>query len=274
MIEKIDITNIKQAKQQGRKIKMLTAYDYIMARLIDQSAVDIILVGDSLANVVLGLESTAQIGMEEMLHHTKAVCRGVERKFVVADMPLGAYDDGPTACRNAERFVSEAGCDAIKLEWSENCLDVTRALIDAGYEVMGHVGLTPQTAESFSVQGKDEASARAILKQAKQLAELGCFALVLECVPSELARIITEQVAIPTIGIGAGVHCNGQVLVTYDLLGMYDRFRPKFVKQFATLDQDIMQALNAYTKQVDGEEFPGADQSFSMDPKMLERLEE
>lgn len=272
MTNKMTIPDLHRAKQEGRKIKMLTAYDYTMARLIDHSAIDMILVGDSLANVMLGLDSTALVGMEDMLHHAKAVCRGVENTIVVGDMPSGSYPDELTARANARRFIDEAGCDAVKLEWSKDCPRICAALTAEGVAVMGHIGLTPQTAEKYAVQGKDVASAKAIMEQARLLADSGCFAVVLECVPAELARLITAEIAVATIGIGAGVHCDGQVLVTHDLLGLFDRFRPKFVRRYASLADTIREALDVYAKDVDQGVFPGPQESYSVDPGLLDQL--
>ncbi|MCA9402721.1 MAG: 3-methyl-2-oxobutanoate hydroxymethyltransferase [Candidatus Omnitrophica bacterium] len=256
-----------RAKQEGRKITMVAAYDYAMARLIDRSHVDMILVGDSLANVMLGLESTVQVGMEEMIHHAKAVCRGAERAPVIGDMPLGSYATDTLARKNARRFIDEAGCDAVKLEWFVDCPAVASKLTADGISVMGHIGLTPQTAERFVVQGKDAASAQAIRDQAAQLSHSGCFALVLECVPAELARTISREIPIPTIGIGAGVHCDGQVLVAHDLLGLYDRFHPKFVKRYAALNEEVVKALDAYAREVAAGEFPGPQHSYNLQAK-------
>ena len=272
MTDKMTLADLQQVKKEGRKIKMLTAYDFTMARLIDRAPIDLILVGDSLANVVLGLDSTAEVGMEDMLHHAKAVCRGVEQTAVIADMPSGSYADNTSAAANAWRFLDEAGCDAVKLEWFDGCPETVAALSGQGIPVMGHIGLTPQTAETYSVQGKDIASAKAIWEQARILTEKGCFAIVLECVPAELARVITEEISIPTIGIGAGVHCDGQVLVTHDLLGLYDRFQPKFVKRYAGLADGVGQALEAYAREVDEAIFPGPQESYSVDPGLLDQL--
>ncbi|MBZ0166829.1 MAG: 3-methyl-2-oxobutanoate hydroxymethyltransferase [Candidatus Omnitrophica bacterium] len=274
MTGKPTINDLRQAKQSGRKIKMLTAYDFPLAQLIDRADVDIILVGDSLANVMLGLDSTKSIGMEEMLYHSKAVCRGVQRTLVVGDMPSGSYGDAAKALANARRFMDEAGCDAVKLEWFEGCQSVVRELTEAGINVMGHVGLTPQTAENFVVQGKDAHSARAILDQTRQLETWGCFAVVLECIPKELAKIITNKVSIPTIGIGAGVNCDGQVLVTHDLLGLYDRFRPKFAKRYLEAGNLFIEALNTYARDVDGGSFPSDEHSFTIDKTQLDQLQD
>ncbi|MBP9853435.1 MAG: 3-methyl-2-oxobutanoate hydroxymethyltransferase [Candidatus Omnitrophica bacterium] len=269
-VKKITVQNILDKK--GKKIKMLTAYDYPMAKLIDASGVDLILVGDSLANVALGLDSTKEVGMPEMIHHAKAVVRAVERAIVVGDLPYGSYRNKKTAVQNAKKFL-EVGCRAVKLEWFDRCAEVAKAIFDAGIPVMGHVGLTPQTAENFKVQGKDAKSAKDIIDHALALEASGCFSVVLECIPSEIARIITECLKIPTIGIGAGVHCDGQVLVTHDLLGLYSGFHPKFAKRYNNLDQSITQSLKTFCSEVETGKFPGDEHSFTIDPKQLNQLQ-
>jgi 3-methyl-2-oxobutanoate hydroxymethyltransferase len=257
------IQQLISRKRAGPKISMLTAYDYLTAGLLDRAGVDIVLIGDSLANVALGLESTTQVGMEVMLHHSKAVARGVKQALVVGDMPFEAYQLDPSAAViNAQRFVDEAGCHAVKVEWFGRCVEAVRAIRLAGIPVMGHVGLTPQTAHEFKVQGKDPSSARNILDEARALEKAGCFAMVLECVPTALAQEITSTLAIPTIGIGAGPHCDGQVLVTQDMLGLYDRKIPKFVKLYADLKADIHSAVQKYIEEVQQGDFPGPEQTF------------
>jgi len=235
MSERRTIQQIQAKKANSQKITMLTAYDYPLALLIDLAGVDMILVGDSLANVVLGLESTTEIGMVEMLHHAKAVNRAVKHALLIGDMPFESYQaDSDKAVDNAKRFVNEAGCNAVKLEWFDHCLEVAEKIVQAGIPVMGHVGLTPQTAEKlggFKVQGKDAESARKIIQHAKDLERKGCFSIVLECIPVQIAKIITDNLSIPTIGIGAGQHCDGQVLVSYDLLGISPNFKAKFVEE-------------------------------------------
>ena len=238
---------------------MLTAYDYPMAVLLDKAGIDIILVGDSLANVVLGLESTTQVGMEIMLHHTQAVLRGAKQTPVVGDMPFDAYQPyGTDAVANARRLM-DSGCAAVKLEWFDRCLEVTAALVKASIPVIGHVGLTPQTAElfgGFKMQGKDAASAARIFEQSQALQRAGCLAVVLECVPDELAARITAALKIPTIGIGAGPACDGQVLVIHDVLGLNDRKIPKFVKKYADIGAAIVDVVKQYKKEVKAGEFP------------------
>ena len=270
------VADIQHKKSQGEKITMLTAYDYPLAALVDRAGIDVILVGDSVANVVLGLESTTEVGMTEMLHHAKAVDRGVEHALLLGDMPFESYqEDTSAAVANARRFVEEAGCGGVKLEWFDKCPEVVEAIARAGIPVMGHVGLTPQTADKlggFKVQGKNAESARRLIDQARLLQEKGCFSLVLECIPDELARIITEAVDIPTIGIGAGPYCDGQVLVTHDLLGLFERYRPKFVKQYAGIGALIRKAVEEYRAEVVSGRFPSREHSFTFPKSEAEKL--
>ena len=250
---------------------MLTAYDYPMGRLLDEAGVDIVLVGDSLGMVVLGYEATTPVTMEEMLHHARAVRRGVKRALLVGDMPFMSFHGSVAeTVKNAGRFIQEAGCDAVKIEWKTGIEDVVKAIVDAGIPVMGHVGLTPQTAPiegGFKVRGKDAASAVRIISQAIALQEMGCFSIVLECVPDVVAKEITERVAIPTIGIGAGPHCDGQVLVSYDLFGYFERLKPKFAKPYAHLADEIRRATGAFLQDVRHGVFPGPEQTFTMAPE-------
>jgi len=272
---KLTTDEIKLLKGK-RKITMLTAYDYPTAELMDKAGIDIILVGDSLANVVLGLESTTQVGMQEMLHHTKAVSRAVKCSLVVADMPYESYQINPReSAKNALRFINEAKADAIKLEWFDRCLEATDEIIKSGIAVMGHIGLTPQTADKiggFKVQGKDADAARRLIKQAKDLEAIGCFALVLECVPDKIAEMITKEIKIPTIGIGAGVYCDGQVLVTNDMLGLFQRYSPKFVKKYVNISAMILKAIEEYKDEVLKEKFPGAEHSFTIKEDELKKI--
>ncbi len=278
MNERVTVRQIQEKKRKKEKIVVLTAYDYSLASLIDRCAVDIVLVGDSLANVVLGLDSTTQIGMTEMLHHAKAVRRAVKRALLVGDMPFESYQkDSSLAVANARRFVEEAGCDAVKLEWFDRCLEVTENIVTAGIPVMGHVGLTPQSVDQlggFKVQGRDADSARRILDNALALEKKGCFSVVLECVPASLAAMITRRLSVPTIGIGAGKDCDGQVLVTHDLLGLFDRFTPKFVKQYAHLNSVIEKSVARFCKDVRRGKFPDKAHSYAMDPDELKKLKE
>ena len=275
-MSRLTVEDIQNKKQRGEKIAMLTAYDYPMASFIDRAGVDIILVGDSLAYVVLGLDSTTKVGMIEMLHHAKAVNRAVQKAMLIGDMPFGSYQKNvKEAVENAKRFVEEAGCHAVKLEWFDGCLETVEAIMKAKIPVMGHVGLTPQTAEhlgGFKVQGQDAESARLIIQHAKNLEKRGCFATVLECIPSPLAAMISKELSIPTIGIGAGPHCDGQVLVTYDALGLFERFKPKFVKQYVNLGQAIIDGAKEFCEDVKNGRFPDATSSYSMNEKELEKF--
>jgi len=259
-----------------RKITMLTAYDYPTASLVDKSGIDIILVGDSLANVVLGLESTTQVGMPEMLHHAKAVSRAVKNAFLIADMPYNSYQINSEQCvENAQKFITEAGCQAVKLEWFDNCPELTGRIIQAQIPVMGHIGLTPQTADKiggFKVQGKDAQTAKRLIEQAEELEKKGCFAIVLECVPDKISELITKKLKIPTIGIGAGIHCDGQVLVINDLLGLFERHTPKFVKQYANLSPIILQAVENFKNEVIQEKFPDLEHSFTIKEEELKKI--
>jgi 3-methyl-2-oxobutanoate hydroxymethyltransferase len=269
------VKDIRQKKKNGQKIVMLTAYDYPFAQLVDTCGVDMILVGDSLANVVLGLESTREVGMAEMLHHAKAVNRGVKQALLIGDMPYRSYTTVTIAVKNARRFVDEAGCNAVKLEWFENCPEVAKAIVKEGIPVMGHVGLTPQTADQkggFKLQGKDAAAAERIISQAKELQDKGCFSLVLECIPDKLAAIITHKSKIPTIGIGAGPDCDGQVLVTHDLLGLFSGFYPKFVKQYVNAYDLITRGIIQFRQEVENGAFPDAGHSYPMNAEELRKL--
>jgi 3-methyl-2-oxobutanoate hydroxymethyltransferase len=272
---KINIKDILALKGK-RKITMLTAYDYPIASLVDRAGIDIILVGDSLANVVLGLDSTTKVGMNEMLHHAKAVTRAVTNSLVVGDMPFGSYQVNPEdSVRNAKRFIVEAGCDCVKLEWFDKCLEVTEAVIKSGIPVMGHIGLTPQTADKlggFKVQGKDAEAAQRLIDQALALEKLGCFAVVLECVPDKIAELITGKLKIPTIGIGAGVHCDGQVLVIHDMLGLFERYTPKFVKKYLNLSPMISRAIEEFKADVINAKFPGQEHTFAIKEEELNKL--
>lgn len=274
--EKITTATIKQKKAEGRPITMLTAYDYPMAKILDESGIDVVLVGDSLGNVMLGYDSTIPVTMEEMIHHTKAVRRGVERAMVVTDMPFLSYEASEKeAVRNAGRFLKEAGAQGVKLEGGAEIAAAVRKMVQAGIPVVGHLGLTPQSIYQlggFKVQGKDEAVAKKMIADAKALEEAGAFAIVLECVPSPLAKIITESVGVATIGIGAGPHCDGQVLVIHDILGLYPRFTPKFVKQYADLYGQAAAAVKQYKEEVEARAFPAPEHCFGMSEEVLEKL--
>jgi len=263
------------AQKSKQRITMLTSYYYPIASYLDEAGIDIILVGDSLANVVLGLESTTEVGMQEMLHHTRAVVRAVKNAMVVGDMPFDSYQLNPRAAvDNARQFIEE-GCQAVKLEWFEGCPKVASAIVKAGIAVMGHVGLTPQTARDtggMKVQGKDAASAQVIIKNALAMQDAGCFSVVLECIPQEVAKVITGELKVPTIGIGAGPHCDGQVLVIHDVLGLFSRYQPKFSKKYADLGPQIVQAVKQYKKEVISGQFPDDAHSFHMPQDEIKKL--
>ena len=274
--EKVTISKLQQKKESGEKITMMTAYDYPMAGLVDESGIDTILVGDSLGMVVLGYESTVPVTMDEMLHHCKAVSRGAKRSFIIGDMPFMSYHVSvEQAVENAGRFIKESGCDAIKLEGGSDMAPVVRAIVKAGIPVCAHIGLTPQTAtmlSGFKVQGKDAESAQELMESARNLEAAGAFMIVMECIPDLLAANITEALSIPTIGIGAGEDCDGQVLVFHDLVGLFERFTPKFVKQYINLSSMIKAALVQYKSEVEEGSFPGPEHSFSMKKEEMEKL--
>ncbi len=270
------VAGIMAMKKAGEKITMLTAYDAAMAAMLAASDVDMLLVGDSLGMVVLGYDSTVSVTMDEMIHHASAVRRGAPAAFVVGDMPFGSYQSSRRdAILNGGRFLKEAGCDAIKLEGGREVCGTVTALVRAGISVMGHIGLTPQTATQlggYKVQGRDIESARKMVEDALALEKAGAFALVLECIPDELGRIITEEISIPTIGIGAGVHCDGQVLVTHDLLGMFDKFIPSFVKSYCKLAPAIKEAVGEYNEEVRSGSYPDKEHSFSSESNLRKLL--
>jgi 3-methyl-2-oxobutanoate hydroxymethyltransferase len=263
-------------KAPPTKIAMITAYDYPTALLADKAGMDLILVGDSLAMVVLGYESTVPVTMEEMLHHAKAVRRGAKEAVLVGDMPFGSYQEGPQqAIHNAVRFLKEAGMDAVKLEGGVNQAEVAHALVKNGIPVMGHIGLLPQLVSAtggFKVQGRDTQGAQRLIDDAKALEEAGCFSIVLEAIPDRLAGLITRSIKIPTIGIGAGPECDGQVLVMHDLIGLFDRFTPRFVKKYADAASIIEEALTQYRHDVQTGEFPGPEHSFTIKDEVIEGL--
>ncbi len=259
------IKSITDKKARREKITVLTAYDYPTARLLDEAGVDMVLVGDSVGMVVLGYESTVPVTMRDMIHHTRAVSRAVKRALVVADMPFGSYDTPERALRNALRFMKEAGADAVKLEGGQKIEKQIARLIRAGVPVMGHLGMTPQTASQlggYRVQGRNRKQAAHILKDALLLEKLGVFSLVLECIPAALAQKVSRRLECPTIGIGAGPHTNGQVLVLHDMLGLESPVRPKFVRQYAQLGKTVRKAVESYIRDVRAGTFPSAKESF------------
>jgi 3-methyl-2-oxobutanoate hydroxymethyltransferase len=270
------VSTFLDMKAKGEKITMLTAYDYSMAKLLDDAGVDSLLVGDSLGMTMLGYDNTLSVTMEDMLHHVKAVVRAAKQAMVIADMPFLSYHTTPEAAvLNAGRFIQEAGAHAVKLEGGLAVKDKIEAIIAAQIPVIGHLGLTPQSVNmmgGFKVQGKSEAQARKIIEEAKLLEALGCFAIVLECVPAKLAKLISESISIPTIGIGAGNGCDGQVLVIQDVLGMYDALSPKFVKTYANLKVAIQDATKAYCEEVKSGAFPEEKHTFKINEEVLEKL--
>lgn len=273
---RVSTTSLMDKKQNGQKITMLTSYDYSMAAMVDAAGIDMILVGDSLGMVVLGYENTLGVSMDDMIHHTKAVVRGTSNTLVVGDMPFLSYHVSiEEAVRNAGRFIQEAGAQAIKLEGGVERVDTVKAILDAQIPVMGHIGLTPQSVNQlggFKVQGKDLETANKLIEDARALDKAGVFGLVLECVPTPLAKRITEEVSCPTIGIGAGPYCDGQVLVVNDMLGMFKGHIPKFVKKFANLEPLIHEAFLSYKEEVESGQFPGPDHGFKMKDEVLEKL--
>ncbi|WP_104370634.1 3-methyl-2-oxobutanoate hydroxymethyltransferase [Desulfocucumis palustris] len=275
-MERVTTAYFRKAKKDGKPITMLTAYDFPMAKLVDAAGIDAILVGDSMGNVVLGYGSTIPVTMDDMVHHVKAVTRGVSRAMVVGDMPFLSYHlSREESVRNAGRLLQEGGAQTVKLEGGAEVADVIRAMVNAGIPVMGHLGLTPQSVNQlggYKVQGKDEATARKLIEDALAIQEAGVFSVVLECVPTALARLITEKLDIPTIGIGAGPVCDGQVLVAHDMLGLYGEGSPKFAKRYAQLSDQITDAFKAYRQEVESRAFPGPEHSFGMDEEILEKL--
>jgi 3-methyl-2-oxobutanoate hydroxymethyltransferase len=275
-MERISINEIRDMKKRGEKIVMMTAYDYPSARLVEEAGAEMILVGDTLGMVVLGYDSTVPVTMEDMIHHTKAVARGTKRALVVGDMPFMSYQLGwQDAMTNAARFMKEAGCGAVKLEGGVRSAETVRKLVEAGIPVMGHIGLTPQSVNQFGgfkVQGKTPAAAVQLMHDAQALEQAGAFAIVLELVPAPLAELLTERLSVPTIGIGAGVHCDGQVQVFHDLLGLYEAFVPKHTRRYAEVGATIREAVSQYARDVKSGAFPTAKESFKMDPAALDEL--
>ncbi len=267
--KKVTTRTFRFKKRRGEPISMLTAYDYATALAIDRAGIDSILVGDSLGMVVLGYENTLPVTMEDMLHHCKAVARGAQYPLLIGDMPFMSYQVSVVqSVSNAGRFLQEAGMDAVKLEGGRERASAIRAIVGAGIPVMGHLGLTPQSVHQlggFRTQGKSAEAAKMLLEDALILQEAGCFSMVLEAIPARLAEVISKQLEIPTIGIGAGPGCDGQVLVTHDLLGLFDRFTPSFVKKYANLHQIMAEAFEDYKGEVESRYFPGPEHSSEMD---------
>lgn len=272
----ITTSTIRQMKVEGRPSTMITAYDYAMARNVDEAGIDMILVGDSVGNVMLGYSSTIPVTMDAMIHHTQAVVRGTKYALVVGDMPFMSYQASEAeGLMNAGCFLKEGGCAAIKLEGGSEVCPLVKKMVTAGIPVMGHIGLTPQSVNQFGgfkVQGKDVAAAQKLLDDAKALEAAGAFSIVLECVPAALAAKVSELISIPTIGIGAGKGCDGQVLVCNDLLGVSNGFTPKFVKKYRDLHQEIVGAVSEYISDVRDRSFPAPEHTFKIDDEVLEKL--
>ena len=270
------VATFRKAKEEGKKLSMLTAYDYSTASLLDAAGINGILVGDSLGNVILGYEDTISVTMEDMIHHGAAVARGAKNALVVVDMPFMCYQGSVyDALNNAGRLMKEGRANAVKLEGGVEVVPQIKAIVQAGIPVMGHLGLTPQSINAFGgykVQGKDEAAAQKLLNDAKAIAEAGVFAMVLECVPSALAQKVTEAVSVPTIGIGAGAGCDGQILVYQDMLGMFSDFTPKFVKRYANIGEAMKSAFKSYIDEVGEGAFPAAEHGYGISNEVIEKL--
>jgi 3-methyl-2-oxobutanoate hydroxymethyltransferase len=274
--KKTTVLDVQQAKNEGRKLTMLTAYDYPLGLMAAESGVDIVLVGDSLGMVVMGLQGTVAVTMEDMIHHIKAVVRGCKGPLIVGDMPFMSYNTSiREAIINAGRLMKEGGCEVVKLEGGVDFAPTIEAIVKAGIPVQGHIGLTPQTASAlggFKMQGKDAAAAKQIIDDAKALEDAGVFSMILEAVPAPLGKLVAEAVKVPVIGIGAGPDVDGQVLVFHDVVGLFDRFVPKFVKQYTNVRKVIVEALKEYNQDVIGKSFPGPEHSFKMPDEALEQL--
>lgn len=273
---KTTVSTLKKQKENKEKITMLTCYDYSMAKLMDEAGIEILLIGDSLGNTMLGYDTTLPVTMEDMIAHTAAVSRGAKNAFVLADMPFMSYQTSVyDAVVNAGRLMKEGRAQAVKLEGGKEVCPQIKAIVDASIPVCAHLGLTPQSVNAFGgfkVQGKGEAAAQKLLDDARAVEEAGAFAVVLECVPQALATKITESIHIPTIGIGAGAGCDGQVLVYQDMLAMYSNMKPKFVKQFAQVGEQMREAFRTYKEEVAAGTFPGLEHTFKMDETVLDKL--
>lgn len=270
------IITFQQAKQEGKKLSMITAYDYTMAKLVDEARVNAILVGDSLGMVMLGYEDTLSVTMEDMIHHTAAVTRGAKNALIVADLPFMSYQTSvKDAVVNAGRLMKEGRANAVKLEGGIRFQEHIRAIVDASIPVVGHIGMTPQSVHvfgGFKVQGKSEKAAKQLLEDALAVEQAGAFAVVLECVPAALAEVVTQKLSIPTIGIGAGASCDGQVLVYQDMLGMNQDFVPKFTKQFANIGNEIIEGVKTYIQEIQAGTFPAQEHTFKIDEEVLKKL--
>ena len=273
---KVTVLDVQQAKKEGRKLVMCTAYDYPFGLMADEAGMDMVLVGDSLGMVVMGLEGTVEVTMEHMIHHIKAVVRGCKGPLIVGDMPFMSYNTSVReAIQNAGRLMKEGGCEAIKLEGGVDFALTIQAIVKAGIPVQGHIGLTPQTASAlggFKMQGRDALAAKRIIEDAKALEDAGVFSMILEAVPAPLGQLVAEAVKVPVIGIGAGPDVDGQVLVTYDMIGLFDKFMPKFVKQYTQIRKTVLEALKEYKKDVVAVTFPGPEHSFKMPDEALDQL--
>ena len=275
--KKISILDVQQAKEENRKLTMVTAYDYPFGLLADEAGIDIVLVGDSLGMVVMGLDGTVEVNMEHMIHHIRAVTRGCRNPFIVGDMPFMSYNTSiREAIINAGRLLKEGGCDSIKLEGGVDFAPTVEAIVKAGIPAQGHIGLTPQTASAlggFKMQGRDAAAAKQIIDDARALEDAGVFSMILEAVPAPLGKLVAEAVKVPVIGIGAGPDVDGQVLVTYDMIGLFDKFVPKFVKQYTNIRKVILEALSEYRDEVIDVKFPAPEHSFKMPEEALVQLQ-
>jgi 3-methyl-2-oxobutanoate hydroxymethyltransferase len=274
---RVTISDIKDMKSRGEKIPIITSYDYTSAKIVDTTGIPVILVGDTLGQVVLGYDSTIPVTMDEMIHHTKAVVRGAKHALIVGDMPFMSYQASISeAMHNAGRFLQEGGAQTVKLEGGVSMAPTVHRMVSSGIPVMGHIGLTPQSINQmggYKVQGKSLKAAVQLMEDAKALEQAGAFAIVLECVPASLAKLITERVSIPTIGIGAGMACDGQVQVFHDMLGLFSDFVPKHAKQYANLGETISSAVTEYISEVKDEHFPGSEHSYHIKEDVLAELQ-
>ena len=275
---RVTIRDLSRMKRNGEKIPMITAYDYTSAQLVERAGIPLILVGDSLGQVVLGYDSTVPVTMDEMVHHIKTVVRGTQRAHVVGDLPFLSYHaDLPEAIRNAGRLLKEGGAQSVKLEGGRSQAETVSRIVESGIPVMGHIGLTPQAVNQlggYRVQGRSLKDAVRLMEDARALEEAGAYAIVLECVPAQLAGMITERVGVPTIGIGAGAGCDGQVQVFHDMMGLYQDFTPKHARQYAQLGETIVEATQGYIRDVESDQFPGDSESFRLSESVLEALSE